>query len=126
MHPPHPLPLPGRPLVFGAAAPVGPEVSVNTFVEAETLMQVSLSPAERDMAAAAWRVSMTGMLERRTGPRKVALADGLAPATVWNPVLPGVKVVVTQDRFIRSKASPGPLPTGDADIAFAPVTKLSR
>ena len=45
---------------------------------------------------------------------------------MWNPVLPGVKVVVTQDRFIRSKASPGPLPTGDADIAFAPVTKLSR
>ncbi|MEO7105267.1 MAG: amidase [Rhodoferax sp.] len=116
----------GAPPVFGAAPPVGPEVTATTFAEAEKLMQVSMSPAERDMAAAAWRVSMAGMLERRAGPRKVPLDDGLAPATVWNPVLPGTKVLVTRDRFIRSKVAAGPLPASDADIAFAPVTKLSR
>jgi Asp-tRNA(Asn)/Glu-tRNA(Gln) amidotransferase A subunit family amidase len=32
----------------------------------------------------------------------------------------------TRDRFIRSNADPGPLPSKDEDIAFAPVTKLSR
>ena len=31
-----------------------------------------------------------------------------------------------RDRFIRSKNDPGPLPANDEDIAFAPVTQLSR
>src|SRR5207247_1172507 len=31
-----------------------------------------------------------------------------------------------RDRFVRTNSDPGPLPSNDADIAFAPVTKLSR
>ena len=116
----------GAPPTFGSAPAVGPEVSANTFAEAEKLMQVTMTPAERDMAAKAWRVSMAGMLERRAGPRKVSLAEALPPATVWNPLLPGIKAGPTRDRFVRSKAAVGALPARDEDIAFSPVTKLSR
>ena len=116
----------GAPPTFGSAPAVGPEVSANTFAEAEQVMQVTRTPAERDMAAKAWRVSMAGMLERRTGPRKVPLAEALPPATVWNPLLPGIKAGPTRDRFVRSKAAVGALPARDEDIAFSPVTKLSR
>jgi Asp-tRNA(Asn)/Glu-tRNA(Gln) amidotransferase A subunit family amidase len=119
-------PPPGAPPTFGTAPAFGPEVSPATFAEAEKLAQVTLTPAERVMAAETWRTSMAGMLERRTGPRKVPLEADVAPATQWNPVLPGLKAGPSRNRFIRSKADPGPLPKNDADIAFAPVAKLSR
>jgi len=101
-------------------------VSPATFAEAQKLVQVQLSDAEREMAAASWRKSMASMLERRTGPRKIALEPTLAPGTQWNPVLPGQKLGPTRDVFRRSKIDPGPLPASDAEIAFAPVTRLSR
>jgi Asp-tRNA(Asn)/Glu-tRNA(Gln) amidotransferase A subunit family amidase len=116
----------GAPPTFGTAPAVGPEVSTATFAEAEKLAQVQLTAAEREMAAASWRVSMASMLERRTGPRKIALESTVAPATQWNPVLPGEKVGPTRDAFVRSKVDPGPLPSSDDEIAFAPVTRLSR
>src|SRR6266849_4478272 len=61
-----------------------------------------------------------------TGPRKIALEPGLSPATRWNPMLPGIKSLPQRDQFIRSKSDPGPLPSKPEDIAFAPVTRLSR
>ena len=70
---------------------------------------------------------MAPYLERRTGPRKVAIADTDAPATLWNPLLPGVTAASSShDRFVRSKAPGSPLPSSDDAIAFAPVTELSR
>ena len=119
-------PPPGAPPTFNSATPVGPEVSTATFEEAEKLVQVTMTPAERDMAATSWRTSMAGLLERRTGPRSVSLPQRLAPATQWNPALGGAKVGPERDRFIRSKDEPGPLPARDDDIAFAPVTRQSR
>src|SRR6202012_4963763 len=80
---------PGAPPAFGTAAPVGPEVSTATFVEAEKLVQVTMSPAHRAEAAGNWRQSMAAVYERRTGPRKVEIEYGDAPATVWNPRLEG-------------------------------------
>jgi Asp-tRNA(Asn)/Glu-tRNA(Gln) amidotransferase A subunit family amidase len=50
----------------------------------------------------------------------------VAPGFVWNPALPGVMVPELRDRFVRSRVDPGPLPTDDGDIAYAPVTELSR
>jgi Asp-tRNA(Asn)/Glu-tRNA(Gln) amidotransferase A subunit family amidase len=116
---------PGAPTAFGAGTPVGPEVSVTTFAEAEKLVQFPLTESERAMAAASWRKTLAGGYERRTGPRKLALESTLAPATRWNPALPGVKTGGQQDRFVRS-GSETFLPASDADIAFAPVTQLSR
>jgi len=117
---------PGSPSAFGTGPAVGPEVTVSTFAEAEKLVQVPMSNAERVMAAASWRKTMAGLYERRTGPRKLALEATLAPASRWDPVLPGQKSLPARDRFVRSNVDPGPLPTNSEDIASASVTQLSR
>ena len=117
---------PGAPPAFGAGPPFGPEVSVNTFAEAEKLVQFPMTESERQMAAASWPRTLASVYERRTGPRKLALESNLAPASEWDPMLPGVKPGPEQDKFVRSNTDPGPLPSNDEDIAFAPVTKLSR
>ena len=78
------------------------------------------------MAANSWRKTMAPLYERRTGPRRIALEPSLAPASRWNPMLPGLKIGPDRDRFIRSKTDPVSLPDNDADIAFASVTQLSR
>jgi len=116
----------GAPPTFGTGAGSGPAVSPETFAEAEKLMQVTMSPAERQQASDSWRRSLAPYLERRAGPRKVAIADTDAPATLWNPMLPGLSGGPTRDRFVRSKADNAPLPSTDDAIAFAPVTQLSR
>jgi Asp-tRNA(Asn)/Glu-tRNA(Gln) amidotransferase A subunit family amidase len=117
---------PGAPPTFGTMRESGPEVTTATFAEAEKLLQVSMEPAERSMAAESWGRSMAAMLERRAGPRKVGIGPEVAPGMVWNPVIPGVTVPELQDRFVRSREDAGPLPQDDADIAYAPVTSLSR
>jgi Asp-tRNA(Asn)/Glu-tRNA(Gln) amidotransferase A subunit family amidase len=105
---------------------VGPEVSAATFGEAQKLMQLQLTDAERAQAAQNWRVSMAALYERRTGPRQVSLDVTVAPYSQCNPVLPGYRAGPSQDRFVRSERAVGVLPTSDADIAFAPVWKLSH
>jgi Asp-tRNA(Asn)/Glu-tRNA(Gln) amidotransferase A subunit family amidase len=118
---------PGAPPTFAASPGVGPAVTPTTFAEAEKLAQVTMTPTERQQAADSWRQSMAPYLERRTGPRKVAIAVADAPATVWNPLLPGVPAASSsRDRFVRSKAAASPLPSSDDAIAFAPVTELAR
>jgi Asp-tRNA(Asn)/Glu-tRNA(Gln) amidotransferase A subunit family amidase len=115
----------GAPPTFGATPAVGPEVSPATFAEAEKLMQVSMTPAQRAMAAGSWRVSLASTMERRTGPHKVALEPAVAPATVWRPATVGA-AVPEKGRFVRSRGPVPALPARDEDIAFAPVTHLSR
>ena len=117
---------PGMPPAFGTGPEVGPEVSAATFAEAEKVVQFPLTDAERAMAAESWRRTMASLYERRTGPRKLALEDTLAPASVWDPAIPGVRVAERGGRFVRSAGEAGPLPGRDEDIAFASVTQLSR
>jgi Asp-tRNA(Asn)/Glu-tRNA(Gln) amidotransferase A subunit family amidase len=124
--PPQQQTTPGAPTAFGTGPLVGPEISPITVSEAEKLVQIEMSQKDIDVVASSWRPNMAALYERRTGPRKIELESTLAPATMWNPAIPGVKIVVTRDRFLRSAADPGPLPTNEEDIAFAPVTKLSR
>ena len=119
-------PPPGMPPAFGTAPPVGPEVSTNTFAEAEKLMQVQLTAAERAQAAGNWRSAMAPLYERRTGPRKIELEPTLAPYSRWNPILPGEAPAAARDQFLRSNAGPGQVPSRDEDIAFAPLTHLSH
>jgi Asp-tRNA(Asn)/Glu-tRNA(Gln) amidotransferase A subunit family amidase len=117
---------PGEPSAFATSPPVGPEVSAATFVEAEKLMQVELSSQEIHEAAGSWREAMAPLYERRTGPRKIQLEAGLAPASRWEPNQYGQKMSPRGDRFVRGKIEVRPLPAGDADIAFAPVAQLSH
>ncbi len=117
---------PGAPPAFNTAPPVGPAVTAATFVEAEKLMQVRLTEAERQMAVRSWRTSMAALIERRVGPRKVALEPSVAPASRWIPGLGGESVGPARDRFVRSAMVASPLPANDDEIAFAPVTQLAR
>jgi Asp-tRNA(Asn)/Glu-tRNA(Gln) amidotransferase A subunit family amidase len=119
-------PPPGAPPAFNTSPAIGPEVSPATFAEAEKLVRVTLTGAQRQMAAENWRTSMAALYERRTGPRKVDLEETLAPATQWKPVLPGLRVVPTENRFVRTEQNAKPLPSDDETIAYAPVTELSR
>ena len=118
-------PPPGAPPAFGTAPDVGPEVSAQTFAEAEKLVNIQLTDAERKQAAGNWRKSMAPLYERRTGPRKVAMDSTLAPYSRWDPILPGEKTLPQRDRFVWTKTDPGPLPSRDEDIAFAAVTQLA-
>jgi len=119
-------PPPGTPPAFGTGPQVGPEVSSNTFKEAQKLVRVEFEEKELEQAASSWRGNMAWLYERRTGPRKVALEATLSPATKWDPVLPGLSAGPPHSQFIRSQADPGPLPSRDEEIAFASVGKLSR
>src|ERR1017187_6956957 len=116
------------PPAFGTAPLFGPAVSPETFAEAEKLVQVGLSPAARQMAAGNWRRQMAPVYERRMGPRKLALEPSIAPASRWDPILPGQPgpQPPTGDRFLRTKPAPVPLPANDRDIAFAPLTQLAH
>ncbi|MGC2109088.1 MAG: amidase [Candidatus Korobacteraceae bacterium] len=121
-----PEPTPGAPPAFGTAPPVGPEVSAATFAQAEKLVEVEFSSDELAQAAGNWRSAMAPLYEMRVGPHKVALETALAPWSRWDPVLPGQQQLPTRSEFIRSKTDSGPLPGNDEDIAYAPVTQLSR
>src|SRR6202041_1147498 len=111
---------------FGTAPAVGPEVSPETFAEAEKLVRIELTEAARAKAAGNWRRAMAALYERRTGPKKVALESTLSPATHWNSVLPGMKAGPDRDQFIRGKNDPGPLPTRDEDIAIASPPEIPQ
>jgi Asp-tRNA(Asn)/Glu-tRNA(Gln) amidotransferase A subunit family amidase len=121
---------PGAPPAFGAAPAVGPEVSAATFIEAEKLVEIEMTRADLAQAAENWRVQMAPLYERRTGPRKLELEPTLAPATQWNPSLPGALPgkpdAPSAGSFVRSANHAAPLPSSDSDLAFAPVAQLSR
>ena len=116
---------PGAPPAFNTAPPVGPEVTPATFAEAEKLMQVTMTPAQRDMMAKSWRTSLAALFERRTGPRTITLEPTLSPATHWTPLVAG-EPTPKADHFTRSTGADAPLPSSDVDIAYATVAQLSR
>ena len=87
---------PGAPPAFGTGPAVGPDVSPATFAEAEKLVQINLSTADRALAAETWRVNLASVYERRSGPRTIALESTLAPFSRCHAVLPGQTADQTQ------------------------------
>ncbi len=116
----------GAPTAFATAPAVGPEVSPSTFANAEKLVQFEMTPDERSQAAGSWRSAIAPLYERRTGPRKVALADPIAPFSRVDPTSLGQTANPDRDRFVRTKSESKLLPSSDDDIAFAPLTQLAR
>ena len=118
---------PGAPTAFGTSPAVGPEVSPGTFAEAEKLVQFTMTPAEREEAAGNWRMQMAPNYELRVGPRKLDLEPSLQPATLWNPLIPQIGPVGgSYGKFVRSESRGKALPESEDEIAYAPVTQLSR
>ena len=81
-------------------------MSASTLAEAEKLVQFPMAPAHRETAAGNWRRMMAPLYERRNGPRRVSIPSSVAPAAVWDPVLPGQKTSPEPSRFVRSRDSP--------------------
>ncbi len=81
---------PGAPPAFGTAPPAGPAVTPETFRDAEKLVRVEYTEAHLAEVAGNWAQAMAPVYERRTGPRVFALGYDAAPATLWNPLLPGM------------------------------------
>ncbi len=111
---------PGAPPAFGTAPVVGPEVSSATFAAAEKLMQVELTAPEREMAAGNWRKRWQRCTSAAPAPESIR-RPRTAPATRWDPVLPGLPVRRRGTDSSAASAAAGPLPASDEDIAFAPV-----
>jgi len=124
---------PGAPPAFGTAPAIGPEVSAATFKEAEKLVQVEMTAKDLEQAAGNWRMQVAPLYELRVGPRKVALSETDAPASLWNPATVhganapgGGRGMPEADRFVRSADAQVPLPSDEEAIAYAPVAQLSR
>ncbi|MGZ5958755.1 MAG: amidase, partial [Myxococcaceae bacterium] len=103
----------------GASAP-GPAITADTFAHAEPLMRVSMTPAQRTLAAESWNLNIGPFFARRDFP----LGDEV-PGMVWNPVLRGTGRMPRKNQLVRSSGTPRRSP-GDAELAFAPVHLLSR
>jgi Asp-tRNA(Asn)/Glu-tRNA(Gln) amidotransferase A subunit family amidase len=96
------------------------------LVEAEKLVQVEMTPKDIAQAAGNWQQSMASVYERRVGPRKLHIEETIAPATVWNPTLPGHTSGPPNNVFSLSSAPAPALPANEEDIAFAPVAWLAQ
>ena len=98
---------PGAPPAFGTAPGTGPDVSPATFAEAEKLAQVSMTDAERATAAGNWRRTMAPLVERRVGPRKVALEpDRRACDAMGSTHARRRALARRRDKFVRSDSDP--------------------
>ncbi len=117
---------PGAPPAFGTAPAAGPQVTAETFAEAQKLVEVEFSEKDRAEAAGNWRQAMAPLYERRVGPRIVPLPEAVAPATVWHPLLPGQHLVSAAQGsvFVPAAVAERPLPASDENIAFASVPQL--
>src|SRR6266568_2537488 len=96
---------PGAPPAFGTGPAVGPEVSPATFAEAEKLVQINLTTADRTLAAETWRVNLASLYERRTGPHTITLEPTVAPFSRYHSVLPGQPAGPQRDQFVRTKTA---------------------
>jgi Asp-tRNA(Asn)/Glu-tRNA(Gln) amidotransferase A subunit family amidase len=97
----------------------GPPVTRTTIAEAEKLAAVEFTDEERALILE----GLDDQLKRYRRRRSVELTNDLAPATVFDPRLPGMSVELA-NRVVPRSADPGPLPSNDRDIAYAPVTAL--
>jgi Asp-tRNA(Asn)/Glu-tRNA(Gln) amidotransferase A subunit family amidase len=117
---------PGAPPAFGTSPGVGPEITPEIIADAEKLVQFPLTPADRTFAATTWRSNMSALYELRTGPRHVPLEPTAVPFSRYQSTLPGQHSGPARDRFVRGTDASGALPSNDSDIAYAPVSQLSR
>src|SRR5215469_12419010 len=100
--------------------PAGPAVTPDDFAHAEKIARVTMTPAQRAMAAESWEFNIGPFFARRDFP----LGDE-PPGMIWNPVLKGTGRMPKRNRIVRSSWT-SRKPPGNEELAFAPVHVLSR
>ncbi|MFG0329777.1 MAG: amidase [Phycisphaerales bacterium] len=100
-----------------------PEITAGTIEEAQRLAALEFDEAERQAIAD----DIENQIRRFVRRREVVLPNDLAPASVFDPTLGReLDTMRGESKFVRSADVAGPLPSNDEDIAYAPVTSLSR
>lgn len=95
-------------------------LSSETIAAAEAVVGVRYSEAERTQMLD----NLGAQIDLATKRRAVTMPHDLAPATRFDPRLPGWTMPPPVP-FRPAATDPGPLPERDEDIAFAPVTRLA-
>lgn len=98
-----------------------PEIGGATISEAQKLAGLEFDESECDMVARSAQRRVEAYEARRAFP----LSNATAPATVFD-ARPFAGALPPAREISRFLGDPGPLPKADADIAFAPVSSLSR
>lgn len=106
-----------------AADNVSSDVTPATIAEAEKLAGIRFTDQQRQMLARSIGEQLTRFRERTARP---FLPNTLAPAQTFDPRLPGMDFSHLRPAVSRSADNGDALPRHDEDIAFAPVSKLSR
>lgn len=98
------------------------EFDAETIAAAERVMGVQYTEAER----ALMQGNLAPQIQSARKRRELDFPNDLAPATRFDPRLPGFRAPAPQRPLRWSEPDPGTLPQGDEDIAFAPVTHLAH
>ena len=97
-------------------------ITTDMIAAAEQILGIAYTPAERTLMLD----NLDGQIEAAQARRKLIFPNDLPPASRFDPRLPGAPPPPPQQPMVRSPRDAGPLPGSDEDIAFAPVTDLSR
>jgi Asp-tRNA(Asn)/Glu-tRNA(Gln) amidotransferase A subunit family amidase len=97
-------------------------IKSETIEAAERLAGVEYTPPERELLAKSIGRQVQRFKRRQDAPLP---SNDLAPALVFDPRLPGMKLDLEQRPVARSAAA-AVLPESDDDIVYSPVTHLSR
>ncbi len=112
---PHPKPaVPEEPY---ATAPV--KLDAKIIAEAEKVNALAFTPDERAMMVE----GLEATLETLAKTRSVEFGNPEAPALVFDPKLPRVKIKSQKNALSLAGNYAAPLPRGEADIAFASVAQ---
>jgi len=111
-----------HPEVQEAEPEIDSDITLQTIAEAEKLAGVKFTRDERKLILQGMAAEVQRLLARRS----LELPNGLAPAPLFDPRLPDIVYDDEQRPFIQSNDVTDALPEREEDIAFAPVTMLSR
>lgn len=89
---------------------------------AERIAGIEYTPSERQMIVDSIEDQLSLLEARRT----FMPDDDLAPATVYDPRLPGFALPSMATRLHVGAGDPGPAPSDPTDLAFAPLTSLGH
>ena len=97
------------------------ELTARDLEGAERVMGVEYTPEQRAEVLEVIGGQRTAM----ASIREYEIENGMAPSPAFDPRLPGKDYGNQENSVTTAAGNPGPLPSSDEDIAFAPVSALS-
>ncbi|MEO1706570.1 MAG: hypothetical protein AAFR69_02445 [Pseudomonadota bacterium] len=97
--------------------PLDPAITPQTLAEAEKLQGLQYTPSERQMMLEGLEQNLDSLARLRA----IKMPNELAPATVFDPRVPGRRYRSQKNRLTLLPEAMPALPDNEADIAFASV-----